>query len=206
LTRLNGIRDRASRLDELLTWAMDHWDSPPLRVHTQRVWSGPEGGSHLGSPAWSDDYRRWMEDSPFAVMHEEQIGVHCVHPQQSEKDRKHGQRCPDCDETGLRDAHRLRYRWPLRAALAVVAKDNVPDDRPRLDSVIWQLAANEWAVGAAAAVLADRFPAMADPTIAAGWTLAALLRARAAYREDAPGRAVKFTEKSQAQQSAEAAA
>jgi len=193
-----------TRLDDLLTWAQDRWESPPLRVHRREVWSDSEGGSILGAPAWADEYRRWIEDSPFAVMHEEQVGIRCIHPRQSEKDRKHGVSCPDCDETGLRNVERLRYRWPLRAALCVISRHNVPDNRPKLDAVIWQLAEHEWSVGIAASVLADRFPLMAVPRIAAAWTLTALSHCRAAYREDAPGRTVR--DKSEAQKNAEAAA
>lgn len=193
-------------LDELLAWAADRWETPPLKIHRSGVWSDVEGGSALGSPAWTADYRRWIEESPFATVHESQVGVNCVHPQQSPKDRKHGLPCPDCQETGIRDVHRLRYRWPMRAALATIAKRDVPAGRPRLDSVTWQLAMNDWSVSAMAAVLALDFPALADPGVAGASAHTALRQLRWAYREDAEGRSVRWTDKSDSQRAAESVA
>ena len=203
-----------TRLDDLLVWAQERWEDPPVRVHRREVWSDPEGGSILGAPAWTGEYRRWIEDNPEELLIKGVASVRCGHPLHSPKDRKHlaaaesawrstdGLRCPDCDETGRCEREVLRYRWPMRVALAAIASHNVPDNRPKLDAVIWQLAEHEWSVGIAASVLADRFPLMAVPRIAASWTLTALSRCRAAYREDAP----RVRDKSEAQKNAEAAA
>lgn len=57
-------------LDALVTWfrGVCH-DEPPVALHRQGVWRDhgqhAEGGSHLGSPAPTDSFRRFIEGVPW---------------------------------------------------------------------------------------------------------------------------------------------
>lgn len=203
-------------LAELITWTRERWEAEtPLRLHRRAIWADDSGGSALGSPAWANEFKGWIEGSPDAARNEDVVGEHCIHPRQSAKDRKHlqdallnarptdGLRCPDCDETGLRAQTRRFYRWPMRATLARIADERVPKGRPPHDAVIWQLALNEWSAGAAAASLARDYPLMADAATAHDVIVTALSLCRRKFREEAPSRVI---DKSQAQVNAEAAA
>ena len=54
-------------LPELLRWYSEAWDlEVPDKLHKVEVWAdhGPDGqgGSHLGTPAWRDPFRRYIEN------------------------------------------------------------------------------------------------------------------------------------------------
>jgi hypothetical protein len=54
-------------LPELLRWYSEAWDAEiPDRPHKVEVWrdygAEAQGGSHLGSPAWTDPMRRYLEN------------------------------------------------------------------------------------------------------------------------------------------------
>lgn len=56
-----------ANLGGFLKWYADGWDSEvPTRLHKPEVWRDhgihAEGGSKLGSPAWGDQFRRYMEN------------------------------------------------------------------------------------------------------------------------------------------------
>ena len=58
-----------SDLAALLRWYAAGWDAEvPMTLHRPEVWrdhgQGAQGGSRLGSPAWSDPFRRYMEGTP----------------------------------------------------------------------------------------------------------------------------------------------
>ena len=59
-------------LEGLPAWYAERWDAEvPDRLHRPGVWrdygEGASGGSALGSPALSDPFRRYLEDSPSAT-------------------------------------------------------------------------------------------------------------------------------------------
>lgn len=56
----------------LLKWYSDIWDAEvPTSIHKSEVWRDhgihAEGGSKLGSPAWGDRFRRYIENSDAEV-------------------------------------------------------------------------------------------------------------------------------------------
>ena len=59
-------------LDGLIAWLMECESSEvPSELHKHEVWRDygqhAEGGSHLGSPAYADGFRRILEDSPSTI-------------------------------------------------------------------------------------------------------------------------------------------
>lgn len=56
-----------TRLRDLLAWYAGAWDQEvPIDLHKWEVWRDhgqhAEGGSHLGSPAYADQFRRYLEN------------------------------------------------------------------------------------------------------------------------------------------------
>lgn len=97
-----------------------------------------------------------------------------------------------------------RLRYPMKRALAELARKPVPKGRPRLDTVLWTLAAHDGNAEMAIAALKVSNAYMHQPAKARRWVSHALYELRRVYREDAPGRALRVT-KSDAQLDAEAA-
>ena len=54
----------------------------PMRLHQSGVEVEGEGGSHLGTPRWTADFRRYIAGSPYAT-YEQGTEVHWVAPHRS---------------------------------------------------------------------------------------------------------------------------
>ena len=76
----------ARSLGRLVAWALDRYhDDLPERLHGRGPWNGPQqyqqgvpqwpeelvGGSRMASPRLDDAFRRYLEDSPYAVAYAE---------------------------------------------------------------------------------------------------------------------------------------
>lgn len=184
-----------SRLAALLAWYLTNLDPPPDRMHAgPRVWQAtgqpddPELGlgSRLGSPALCAEAARWLEASPTSIVTEPLI-VECQHV-----GRLDGTICEACavrDETGrpvaesgYRQAHTQRYRWPMRAAVDRVGHRPVRPGYPPLDVVLRAVAMAGDDLDGVISALARRYPVMGDRVIFLGHLASALSRVRRAYR------------------------
>jgi hypothetical protein len=98
--RRNLEKGREPRdLRGLLRWYQAEVEAEvPDRLHTRGVWrdwgQDAEGGSHLGTPTFSDPFRRFIEGNPFEVAYATQGGTEELTP---------------------------HFARPMQAALAVVA-------------------------------------------------------------------------------------
>lgn len=201
-------------LAALLRWFAEHQDQVPVRIHARGVWSDPADGvgSALGAPALHREFRDYTERSGWAVRREMTEGP-CSHPL-----RRPGLPCPSCSvvgadgrviaESGRARGERLRYRWPMRAAIARCAGAPVPAGHPRLDVVLDALAAARGEASLAASTLARAYPIMGDRAAAVRHVTVALAACRSRYRDEPPGRPVPATvgRASEAQLDAEAVA
>lgn len=220
--RRSGTADRPAapdgvKLDAAVAWFLDRLDAPPTRIHTRAVWADEEGGSVLGSHAHTRAFQLWLEAGESSVVREEWEEA-CPHPLLTSADRQAGRLCETCGvrneegrvvaESGKRPRVRLRYRWPMRAALARLARVPARPGLPGLHTVLWQLAVAEGDVARVADLLASSHPLMGDLGAAVRHVSLALSRLRSAYREEAPPRHVagerSTIERSESQAIAEA--
>ena len=181
-------------LAELLRWFAEHQDGVPARIHARGVWSDPSdgAGSALGAPALHGEFRDYTERGGHAVRREATEGP-CSHPL-----RRPGLACPSCAvlgadgrviaESGRARGERLRYRWPMRAAIARCAGAPVKVGHPRFDVVLDTLTATRGDVALAAATLARCYPVMGDRATAGRHITVALAACRSRYRDEPPGR------------------
>ena len=202
---------------ERLRWFLSVLETPPARIHVRGVWSDRETGlgSKLGSPALHRGFSDLIE-LPAHAGRTESFERPCFHPLVTEADRAAGALCPDCGvrdeagriitETGTVKGERTLYRWPVRAAIAKVARIPVPVGRPPLDVTLRSIARAGGDLDAAAEALLVRWPAMGDPRTARAHFDTALIRVRRVFRDDPPARLLPRTvgEKSDAQLNAEA--
>lgn len=191
-------------LANLIAWAREHWDEPPVRMHS----GGVEPDSEFGAPRWDERWRRWMEGigkygAAYSTNGTEEASVRCDHP--SVQNDSDADQCPDCGGVGRVLVKRGIYRWPMRAALASISNRDVPTGWPRLDSVVWALASSGWSIEALMVVLAPKHPRMGDVTFAVGVVTRALTNCRNAYHQTTKWKRVPESQKSESQRSAEAA-
>jgi hypothetical protein len=109
-------------LHGLLNWFLIGFrEEMPDEIHVRDVWRdyvtearAPGGGSLLGAPKLSDDFRRFIEGSPFALT------------------------VPEYE--GHRDAY-PSYATPMRAAIARLGgRGKASDERPFMARVMWRTA------------------------------------------------------------------
>lgn len=175
------------RLTEKLRWFTSRLDDPPMQLHLREVWVDRDDGvgSVLGSPALSQNWRRWLEAASGTVTVQEMAP--CFHV-----GRPEGEICRVCAirdvdgkpiaESGLRNYEREVYRWPMRAAMARLSGAVPLPDRPGLTLTLVTLA-RAGSAESAAEVLARRWPKMGDPRTARGHFLFALDRVREIWPE-----------------------
>lgn len=117
-----SIARKARAPKNLLGWFLAEFRAElPERIHTSGLWrefvtdSGqPGGGSLLGTPRYADEFRRYLEDSPFAT------GI--------------------AEYEGHRDPN-PHYTFPLRAALAALAgRGPATDEYPFMARVLYRTA------------------------------------------------------------------
>lgn len=214
------------KLQAAIRWYMERLDIPPSKLHVRAVWadySDPrprdfpdvppadlKGGSHLGTRAFSREFAQWLEHA--AATTTERWAERCSHPGLTDADRRAGAVCTACCrwkdqrpdyETGWVERSRVRYRWPMQAALAALSRSAVRPGRPDPALVLLRLAMADGDLERVASAFAGRYPTMGDVRVTAGYVAWALARVRSLYRDEPPPRTI---DRSQAQIDAEAAA
>lgn len=207
------------RLDRAVKWFLEHQDAPPIKLHRRGVWHDETGGSGLGTPDWTRDFERWLAQAEATIT--DRFGERCRHPGQTEDDRLSGVICLTCcawregpagariadHETGWVQREQDRFRWPMRAALAALARQPIRRGRPNPAEVLRQLAMAEGDMAIVGSAFAGTYPALGDPAVMTGYIAWSLGRLRLVYREQPPARMRgPRPERSQAQLDAEAAA
>lgn len=180
-------------LTEGLRWAEDHWGQQrpaPVRLHTAHSTEGA-----LGAPRFTGAFLGALDGSPMAT-DDALRTVACHHPMLRTADPRD---CPECYGLGLKDVRQDRYRFPMTLALSRLSKVLRQRRHPHPYWQVVALAEHGW-----------------DPRVTARamdlpWELAEALFLRAlrqlhARYEEGPISGVRWSEKSQAQQQAEAVA
>ncbi len=180
-------------LPDLVQWFLPRFQAEvPSRTHSRDT-------AENGNPELAHAFLNYVSDGEKGHWHDtvSESQDYCIHPTVI---RGH---CPTCDDTGLRVITRQHYRRPMKRALWLLGRQNVPTGRPRFDTVLWALGVAEGNWQMAAANLSTEYGCMADLGFAGSWTYAALLKLRSTYREDVTARVLRG--KSEQQQIAEAA-
>lgn len=180
-----------------------------MRVHVHEVWRDEAGGSHLGSPAFSDAMRELIEGNPYAARSSYHTRS-CNHPQLSPSAIARGADCPTCGGLGQRPHEQQRYRRPMHAALSRLRYRPVRDGLPPLDLTLRMLAMSQGDLARAALGLARTYPRMGATEKAASHIGYALRELRRVFADEPAPRVVRthppVDTKSEAQSVAEAAA
>lgn len=128
-------RQKMARPKDLVQWFLVGFrEEMPDDIHSHQVWRDyvPDqhlssgGGSLLGTPRWSDPFRRFIEDDPFGV------------------------------EASEYEGHKSlgnHYRTPMRAALARLAGRGTTEPSYFLSRLLWATACNDGDWNAAASHL-----------------------------------------------------
>lgn len=170
----------AASVDALARWYLGSQDVAPVRLTMGHQLADD------GTPEWTAEFKRWLGD-PFVVV-VAATDEACEHPAKAP-----GAPCPRCSvfgedgapigETGLYRQTRPVYWYPMRAAIARIARNRVPDGFPSLGVALMCLV-NAGSVARAVVALSDQYP-MLDNERAGRHLRVALERVRAAYA-DAP--------------------
>lgn len=128
--------DDVADLSSALSWLRKAWHTLPVaptRLHDRDI----EDQSRLGALKFSAAMERLLDAGPYATMTivEE---MPCEHREQDAAKRQQGELCQRCclyaedgtpiSETGVIKARRVRYRWPMAAALTSLSKMPRPSD------------------------------------------------------------------------------
>ncbi len=147
-------RAKMARPKDLLAWFLAGYrEEMPQAIHAGEVWReyvpdqhiSQGGGSLLGTPKWSDPFRRYLEDSPFGTEpseyeHHKSIGVHYRTPMRAALARLSG-RGKDTDPSPFmaRTLHRTAVRdgdWNGACASMGIIE---PVRRPYLEAALHKL-------------------------------------------------------------------
>lgn len=179
-----------------IAWTRDHWNeqrTAPVRLHV----SGTEPDDLLGSPRMAPGFWRFLQGDSCAV---EIAREETVCPLRYDPD------CARCGGTGVIVHERPVFRYPMAAALYRLSK--VPATSPgwpRPYSLVVLLASSGWQVARAAAAIGQPVQSPDHYRTLEAAFLIALRKLHSRYAS-APLPDLKWTEKSDAQRSAEDAA
>ena len=171
-----------------VAWFVDRYAAEiPARIHSRET-------AENGNPEWHKSFESYVTDGDgrWATSGRTDQDF-CQHPTLANGDGP----CPTCDNTGLREVHRVTFRHPMKRTLHELARLPVPKGRPPLDVVLRALAEHDGDVGFTIAALATTWAFMYQPLKARRWVAHALWECRKTYREDAPAREIRGISESQ---------
>jgi hypothetical protein len=188
-------------LPSALSWVRRAWATLPVapdRIHARDI----EDQSVLGSHRFSAAMWRILTSSAYAV-HESAETVQCNHNRLTTASVFD---CIDCHGNGFYEHRVTRYRWPMRAALASLAKVPRPSEgSPAPIDTILALAHAGWDPVRAAPLLGIEVVSPDHAVTVQAMFLMNLRRLRDRYSE-APISKTGWVDKSDAQRAAEEAA